>query len=46
MNNSVNNTEEIPPMYDIGLEDANWILTASFIIFTMQTGMKTIFSAV
>lgn len=34
----LNVTEEIPSMYDITLEDANWILTASFIIFTMQTG--------
>ncbi|XP_063706513.1 putative ammonium transporter 2 [Culicoides brevitarsis] len=40
MNNSSNVTEEkeLPWMYDIGIEDATWVLTASFIIFTMQTG--------
>lgn len=30
--------EELAWMYDIGIEDASWVLTASMIIFTMQTG--------
>lgn len=30
--------EELAWMYDIGIEDATWVLTASMIIFTMQTG--------
>lgn len=37
MNNSTG-TVEIWPPYDIGIEDSCWILTASMIIFTMQTG--------
>lgn len=28
----------LPWMYDIKLEDTNWIITSSFMIFTMQTG--------
>ncbi|XP_049955312.1 putative ammonium transporter 3 [Schistocerca serialis cubense] len=28
----------IPGIYDLTKEDANWLLTSSFIIFTMQTG--------
>lgn len=28
----------IPGVYDLSTEDTNWILTSSFIIFTMQTG--------
>ena len=28
-----------PWIYDLSWDDATWILTASFIIFTMQTGM-------
>lgn len=27
-----------PGLYDLNLEDATWVLTSSFIIFTMQTG--------
>lgn len=41
MNDSCNVTaeeEELAWMYDIGIEDASWVLTASMIIFTMQTG--------
>lgn len=41
MSNSSNVTleeEELEWMYDIGIEDATWVLTASMIIFTMQTG--------
>lgn len=42
MNNSSNFTieeeGELEWMYDIGIEDASWVLTASMIIFTMQTG--------
>ena len=29
---------EIPAIYDMRLEDATWVLTSAFIIFTMQTG--------
>ena len=36
--------EEIPFMYDIGMEDGTWVLTASMIIFTMQTGKNIILS--
>lgn len=28
----------LPAMYDINVEDTNWIITSSFMIFTMQTG--------
>ncbi|KAG8316752.1 Ammonium transporter [Homalodisca vitripennis] len=28
----------IPTMYNITMEDSNWIMTSAFIIFTMQTG--------
>lgn len=28
----------IPGVYDLTTEDTNWVLTSSFIIFTMQTG--------
>ncbi|XP_001359892.2 putative ammonium transporter 2 [Drosophila persimilis] len=28
----------IPGLYDLSTEDTNWVLTSSFIIFTMQTG--------
>jgi len=28
----------IPGLYDLSVEDTNWVLTSSFIIFTMQTG--------
>ncbi|KAL3286597.1 hypothetical protein HHI36_001097 [Cryptolaemus montrouzieri] len=40
-NNSVvlgTNTSDIPWLYDISLEDTNWIITSAFMIFTMQTG--------
>lgn len=29
---------DIPAIYDMRLEDATWVLTSAFIIFTMQTG--------
>lgn len=35
---SRNSSYAIPGIYDLGLEDATWVLTSSFIIFTMQTG--------
>lgn len=28
----------LPGIYDLAIEDTNWVLTSSFIIFTMQTG--------
>lgn len=28
----------VNPIYDLNKEDSNWIVTSSFIIFTMQTG--------
>lgn len=33
-----NKSYAIPGMYDLEIEDTNWVLTSSFIIFTMQTG--------
>ncbi|KAG5675103.1 hypothetical protein PVAND_005032 [Polypedilum vanderplanki] len=33
-----NSTYVIPGIYDLEIEDTNWVLTSSFIIFTMQTG--------
>lgn len=33
-----NNSYVIPGVYDLTQEDTNWVLTSSFIIFTMQTG--------
>ncbi|XP_035796478.1 putative ammonium transporter 2 [Anopheles albimanus] len=33
-----NNSYIIPGVYDLNVEDTNWVLTSSFIIFTMQTG--------
>lgn len=33
-----NSTYVVPAMYDLEIEDTNWVLTSSFIIFTMQTG--------
>ncbi|XP_077286138.1 ammonium transporter [Arctopsyche grandis] len=38
--NHTNNTSHLPGGYDneLDVEDTNWILTSSFIIFTMQTG--------
>lgn len=33
-----NETETTPWYYDMSLEDTNWIITSSFMIFTMQTG--------
>lgn len=33
-----NSSYVIPGLYDLSVEDANWVLTSSFIIFTMQTG--------
>lgn len=29
---------ELPAMYQLKVEDTNWLMTSSFIIFTMQTG--------
>ncbi|CAG9766110.1 unnamed protein product [Ceutorhynchus assimilis] len=33
-----NSSYSIPWLYNITVEDANWIITSSFMIFTMQTG--------
>lgn len=33
-----NSSYVIPGIYDLAIEDTNWVLTSSFIIFTMQTG--------
>lgn len=33
-----NSSYVIPGVYDLSTEDTNWVLTSSFIIFTMQTG--------
>lgn len=33
-----NYSEPLPWIYDISMEDTNWIITSSFMIFTMQTG--------
>lgn len=33
-----NSSYVIPGVYDLSVEDSNWVLTSSFIIFTMQTG--------
>ena len=33
-----NSSYVIPGIYDLEIEDTNWVLTSSFIIFTMQTG--------
>lgn len=33
-----NSSYVVPGMYDLEIEDTNWVLTSSFIIFTMQTG--------
>lgn len=33
-----NSSYATPGLYDLNLEDATWVLTSSFIIFTMQTG--------
>uniref|UniRef100_A0A1A9ZY94 Ammonium transporter n=1 Tax=Glossina pallidipes TaxID=7398 RepID=A0A1A9ZY94_GLOPL len=35
---SRNSSYVIPGLYDLSTEDTNWVLTSSFIIFTMQTG--------
>lgn len=35
---SRNSSYVIPGVYDLEIEDTNWVLTSSFIIFTMQTG--------
>lgn len=39
---SRNSSYVIPGMYDLTVEDSNWVLTSSFIIFTMQTGKRVI----
>lgn len=36
--NLTNTTVSLQENFEIDLEDTNWILTSSFIIFTMQTG--------
>ncbi|CAH0599758.1 unnamed protein product [Chrysodeixis includens] len=36
--NLTNTTVNLQESFEIDLEDTNWILTSSFIIFTMQTG--------
>ncbi|VEN55964.1 unnamed protein product [Callosobruchus maculatus] len=33
-----NETAHIPWLFDISPEDTNWVITSSFMIFTMQTG--------
>ncbi|XP_050312668.1 putative ammonium transporter 2 isoform X1 [Anthonomus grandis grandis] len=33
-----NSSYDIPWLYNITVEDANWVITSSFMIFTMQTG--------
>lgn len=38
-----NSSYVIPGLYDLSVEDANWVLTSSFIIFTMQTGKKNVY---
>lgn len=40
---SKNSSYIIPGVYDLSVEDTNWVLTSSFIIFTMQTGIICIF---
>jgi hypothetical protein len=30
----------IPNIFDLDVGDTNWVITSSFIIFTMQTGDK------
>lgn len=44
----INKTEPLPWLYDIDPGDTNWIITSSFMIFTMQTGTfkKNIFCAI
>ncbi|KAK9884064.1 hypothetical protein WA026_005001 [Henosepilachna vigintioctopunctata] len=32
------NMTDVPWLYDVNLEDTNWIITSAFMIFTMQTG--------
>lgn len=41
--NLTNSTVNLQEGFEIDLEDTNWILTSSFIIFTMQTGWHLIF---
>ncbi|XP_075217873.1 putative ammonium transporter 2 [Lycorma delicatula] len=36
--NNSNSSNLIPSLYNISMEDSNWIMTSAFIIFTMQTG--------
>lgn len=33
----------ISPLYNISQEDSNWIVTSSFMILTMQTGIRSYF---
>lgn len=33
-----NKTEKVPWIYEIEYDDTSWIITSSFMIFTMQTG--------
>lgn len=42
-NVSIENKDEnvsklMPSLYNVSMEDSNWIMTSAFIIFTMQTG--------
>lgn len=41
--NLTNTTVSLQENFEIDLEDTNWILTSSFIIFTMQTGKNRSF---
>lgn len=38
MTQKVSSGRVIPRVNDLAVEDSNWVLTSSFIIFTMQTG--------
>lgn len=40
-NSSMNDPSsvKVPWQYNINMEDTNWIITSSFMIFTMQTGL-------
>lgn len=44
--NFTNSTGNLQENFEIALEDTNWILTSSFIIFTMQTGELSSFHRV
>lgn len=35
---NITNVRYVSPLYNLSQEDSNWIVTSSFMIFTMQTG--------